>query len=376
MRGTSKINGYIGMVYLALMIVGFSLVQFLVALTNLVFLQKISNNDGFNGLISVLIPARNEEKNIGNLLSDIMNQDYQHIEVFVFNDNSSDKTQEIVMDYSRHNQIIQLINSDYLPNGWLGKNHACHSLAQKAKGEYLLFLDADVRVKKDMIIRSVTIMRKNNLGLLSIFPKQQMKSFGEYITVPNMNFILLSLLPLILVQKSKYPSISAANGQFMLFESKTYARTTPHYRFRNCKVEDIGIARNYKQENIQVACMVGDNNIQCRMYSSFKNAVDGFSKNVIAFFGNSFVLAILFWFITTCGFIIVLISLSFQLFCFYLLIIAGTRIIISLVSKQSVWLNLILAVPQQLTMGLFIYKSLMNNIKGQFEWKGRNISLL
>ena len=118
-----------------------------VALTNLMVERNLPESENSSEeLVSVLIPARNEENNIGNILTDLINQDHRNIEVIVFNDQSEDRTAEIVREFARIDNRIRLIESDGLPEGWLGKNYACHKLSQSATGKYLLFLDADVRV--------------------------------------------------------------------------------------------------------------------------------------------------------------------------------------------------------------------------------------
>jgi chlorobactene glucosyltransferase len=201
-----------------------------------------------------------------------------------------------------------------------------------------------------------------------------MHSWGEYVTVPNMNYILLSLLPLILVRKSGFPSLAAANGQFMLFNAATYKAMQPHEKMKASKVEDIETAKYFKQNKIKVACLAGNQSIRCKMYEGFSEAVNGFSKNVIMFFGNSFLWAILFWTITSLGFIFVIMSLSIKLACIYFLFLILTRISVSVASKQNIFINLLLAFPQQLIMGLFIYKAIINQSKKAFEWKGRKIA--
>lgn len=363
------------MIYLAYLIFAFSVVQLLVALSNLVCKQKLKNsNSAFDGLVSIVIPARNEEITIGNLLSDLQKQDYANIEIIVFNDQSTDRTAAIVNEYAAIDTRIKLINSDVLPTGWLGKNHACFTASKHANGDYLLFLDADVRVRDAVILNTVALAEKHTLGLLSVFPQQQMHSLGERLTVPNMNFILLSLLPLGLVLKSKFPSLAAANGQFMLFNAQVYAKTNPHDRFKNNKVEDIEIARYFKQNDIAIACLTGDNSITCRMYSGFDEAVNGFSKNVINYFGNSFALATFFCLITTFGIIPILLCLTPLMILLYLSTVIAIRIIISIVSKQNILLNIFLVLPQQIAMGLFVYKAFMNTFNNTYQWKGRNIS--
>jgi cellulose synthase/poly-beta-1,6-N-acetylglucosamine synthase-like glycosyltransferase len=178
-------------VFLAYIVFAFTLVQLLVALVNLLFETNLPGSDNFsNDLVSVLIPARNEENNISNILDDLINQDYVNIEVIVFNDQSDDKTAEIVTEYTIRDSRIRLVNSAGLPDGWVGKNFACHSLSQKASGKYLLFLDADVRIGHNLMGYAVSFSKKHDLGLISIFPKQIIKTAGERITVANMNYIL------------------------------------------------------------------------------------------------------------------------------------------------------------------------------------------
>ena len=266
-------------------VIGFTLFQFLVVLTNLFFKDNLNSPDSnFNGLVSVSIPARNEELNIESILTCLQRQDYKNIEILVYDDQSTDRTGEIVSQFMKQDNRIKLIESGGLPPGWLGKNHACHELSKRAKGKYFLFIDADVRLSKNIIIQTITTSEKHNLGLLSIFPIQEMQTFGERITVPNMNFILLSLLPLILVRKTKFHSLTAANGQFMLFKSSVYQHVYPHKKMKDSKVEDIEIARYYKESNIRIACTTGDERVSCRMYTDFNEAVDGFSKNITFFF--------------------------------------------------------------------------------------------
>jgi glycosyltransferase involved in cell wall biosynthesis len=353
----------------------FSIAQLLVALTNFLTRQALpAVSHGFNGLVSLLIPARDEEKNIAAILKDLQAQDYRNTEIIVFDDLSTDNTAQIVSGLSESDSRIRLIRSDGLPAGWLGKNHACHMLSKAANGDYMLFLDADVRLDKDVLMKAITLSETSRSGLLSAFPTQVMVTIGEQLTVPNMNYILLTLLPLILVRKSRYPSLAAANGQFMLFNSVLYRELSPHKKFRDNKVEDIAIARYFKQKHIEVSCITGISSIKCRMYEGFQEAVNGFSKNVLGFFGNSFVIALIFWFVTTFGVIAVFTALNLSLIVLHSISLVMTRVLISVVSRQNILMNLLLFIPQQFSMGLFIFKGLINRLKKQYLWKGRRVS--
>ena len=335
------------------------------------FPKKITHE---NQLVSVLVPARNEEHNIGNLLSDLINQNYRNIEILVFDDQSTDDTAKIVSGFAVRDNRIHLIKSEELPKGWLGKNFACFSIAQHAAGNYFLFLDADVKISGNYIFQTLSFLKKHKLGMLSVFPKQLMQSFGEYVTVPNMNFILLSLLPLVLVRKTKLQSLSAANGQFMLFRADVYKQFLPHKKMKREMAEDIKIARYFKQHKIKIACLAGNDEISCRMYTGFREAANGFSKNVAMFFGNSLLLAILFWVVTTFGFATVHYAFHPVVFFSYIFTILLIRLFVSVTSEQNVLKNFILLIPQQISLGVIIYKAILKRRKKQFEWKGRNIS--
>ena len=362
------------MIIVAYIIIAFTGIQFLVALINLIFREVLRKSaSGGSDLVSVLIPARNEENNIGNILNDLINQEYQNIEIIVFDDQSDDKTREITEEFVHRNNRIRIISSDGLPDGWLGKNHACHSLSKHSNGSFLLFVDADVHIKRNTIGDAIAMAKRYDLSLISIFPKQEIKSFGERITIPNMNYILLSLLPLIFVRTSRFISLSAANGQFMFFRSDIYKSIEPHRLMRKKRVEDISIARHLKREGLRIACLTGDKDISCRMYTGFDDSVKGFSKNVIAFFGNSFLIAVMFWLVTTFGFLPVLFFLPAGWFAAYITAYLLTRIMISVSSHQNILYNLIFIIPLQISLAIFIYRAFINRFFKSFEWKGRSI---
>lgn len=362
------------MTAVAYIILVFTVIQMLIALVNLVIETNLPESDKFSGsLVSVLIPARNEEKNINNLLSDLRNQEYKDIEIIVFNDQSEDRTAEIVKQYSDHDARISLINSPGLPEGWLGKNYACHSLSLKASGRYLLFLDADVRISDNAIGRAVQFAEQKNINLISIFPMQDIKTCGERITVPNMNYILVSLLPLVLVRKLRFQSLAAANGQFMFFSEREYRQLMPHQKMKKQKVEDILIARYYKRKGLNAACLLGDKSTTCRMYRGFSDAVKGFSKNVTEFFGGSFVTATLFWLVTTFGFLPVYLYLPAVFFILYIASYILTRVFVSAASRQNIFYNIIFIIPLQFSLAVFIFEAFASKYFKKFQWKGRNI---
>ncbi len=347
----------------------------LVSLVNLLFGPRLSGSTVADQrkMVSVLIPARNEENNIEKIVVDVLNQNYHNLEMLVFDDQSTDRTAAIVEELAQNDSRLSLISSTGLPEGWLGKNYACHSLAQLARGDYFLFLDADVRVSKELIHKLIGHMERHRLSLISIFPRQLMCSFGEKITVPLMNRILLSLLPLPLVRRSSFASLSAANGQLMFFEAKTYRELQPHQLMKQERAEDIAIAGLLKKKKLRIECLANSREISCRMYHHFREAVQGFSKNVAAFFGKSYLLALLYWLSGIAGIILIPCALPLAWTMIFLLMSVIIIIAVSLTSRQSVSDNLRFSVFQYFALGFILFNSFRNNFKKQLQWKGRTI---
>lgn len=363
----------------------FAGLRLLVAQVNYLFrLRKKPGGQVEELPVSVLIPARNEENNIGKLLDQLGRQDYLNLEIIVLDDSSDDNTAAVVREKMAADNRIKLIENDHVPEGWSGKNHACHLLSQNAGGKYFLFLDADISIKSNIISAMLHYLERHGLVLVSIFPKQIMRSFGERITVPNMNWILLSLLPLVMVRLSKRPSLSAANGQFMLFDAAAYRSLRPHEMVRSSLVEDIEMVRKIKKlrpdskrrrslrNRYKTAVLTGDDRISCRMYADFDQAVHGFSKNVLHFFGNNLLWTFIYLFLTgPVLFIIPFYSLPFTLI--YLLAGILTRILISLTSRQNILHNIVLAPLQQLSLWFIVYKAVKIKFAGSYTWKGRQV---
>jgi glycosyltransferase involved in cell wall biosynthesis len=364
------------MIALGIIILAFTALRLLVVLVNLFTRQWLIRGNTKDQLkVSVLIPARNEEKNIPALLDALLEHDYSNMEVIVYDDLSTDGTLGILEKYALKDHRVKVMHGKPLPNGWLGKNHACHNLASVASGEYLLFLDADVMIRKGLILSAMVHVQKHGLALFSIFPVQRMVTAAEKLTVPLMNWILVSLLPLILTRISKRPSLSAANGQFMLFQAETYRKESFHQKLKNQKVEDIAIFRYMKKSGYKVHTMLGNQMIRCRMYDSWESAVQGFSKNVFEFFGGNRWVALLFGIITTFGFILVALSMPLVYLAIYFGMVILLRTIVSAISKQNVFFNVVTAPVQQVVFLYVVIKAIILQKKKATWWKGRNIDL-
>jgi len=323
-------------------------------------------------LVSVLVPARNEEMNIVSCINGILSQSYKKIEIIIIDDCSTDNTYNIASSIKKNN--LKVIKGEILPEGWLGKNWACHQLAQHATGEYLLFVDADVGIKKESISSAIHELNRTNAELISVFPTQFMKSFGEFMIVPLMNWLLLTFLPLKFVFTSSSNSFVAANGQFMLWKRDSYFNLGGHQKVKDKVVEDMELARLVKQNNFKVKTLLGGDLVFCRMYSSFKQAYNGFAKNFYAGFSINpifFILIIFFLFIV---FIVPFIIITQSVIAIIpVLLVLATRFFVSLSSKQNWWINIILHPLQMILMIWIGIVSLIKYKSNSLVWKERKI---
>jgi len=362
---------YLGYILFAMLVL-----RFLVVLVNRISSPfiKAKQPEDFP-LVSVLIPARNEEGNLPALLTDLNVCTYPNLEIIVCNDQSTDQTQQILETYSAQIANLQYFNIVPDVGGWSGKNYVCYSLAQKAKGTYFLFIDADVKLNPDAISNAIAYCLKRKISLLSVFPQQKLMSTGEWETVPVMNWILLSMLPLPLVQFPWFPSLSAANGQFMLFDASAYKKNEWHLQVKDEVVEDIAIARLMKKKKYALSVKLGNNDVFCRMYTNYDEAITGFSRNIHQYFqGNRF------WMVAFLVIILVripflFISGQFLFFSLSIFMVLFMKIMISNLSRHDVLKNLYEHGPQLFALVAMVRANLRIQRKGKVEWKGRVLKI-
>ncbi len=233
-------------------------------------------------LVSVLIPARNEEKNIGRCLRSLSKQDYHNLEILVLDDNSSDGTGLVVEELSKKDTRIRLIRGSPLGRGWKGKSYACHQLSGEAAGKYYVFTDADTLHFPNSISSSLGALISGRFDALSVFPKQIMVSVHERMVVIFINLAVLALMPLGMIGKTRSSRICISNGQFILFKRSVYKSIGGHRSIRNDIIEDVAISKQVKKHGYRFMVFDGRKTIYCRMYDGFKDVIRGFSKFIFA----------------------------------------------------------------------------------------------
>lgn len=245
--------------------------------------------------ISVLIPARNEDKSIRSCVKSIMDQAYDNFELIVLDDQSTDRTGTILKQMQNDLPgTFNVIKGDPKPDDWLGKPWACHQLFQHSSGDILLFADADTSFESDTLTRVATAFEQDQLDALTVWPQQTQHTYWEKTVIPLVYHALLTLLPVRYVYKKPWwlprtfeqssALFAAACGQFLAFQSEAYQQIGGHAAVRDAVVEDLALARRIKRHKLTLRMYHGLQTVSCRMYRSNEEMLQGFRKNFLAGF--------------------------------------------------------------------------------------------
>ena len=236
--------------------------------------------------VSVLIPARNEADNILRAVSSVLaSLGVANLEVLVLDDGSTDTTAAIVSEIDDP-RVRLITGTEEPPAGWLGKPWACKRLSLEASGSVLVFLDADVELSPDAIRASVRELRARNFAMVSPYPLQIAESWLERLVQPIVTWSWCAFLPLHWSQRSTRPSLSAANGQFLVIDADAYRAIDGHTSVAGEVLEDIALMRALKNSGELTCTMDGSTIATCRMYATTDEVVDGYAKSLWTGFGS------------------------------------------------------------------------------------------
>jgi chlorobactene glucosyltransferase len=338
--------------------------------------------------VTVIIPARDEEANIAHCLESLLAQDYpqSRFSVLVVNDHSVDSTAAIVRRLSERHPGITLINSPPLPPHWVGKSHACWigARAAAAATQWLCFIDADVTLAPGALSSAVHTVLTQRLDLLSLMPRQELRSFAERLIFPC-GLILLSFLQDLRQSQARSGNDVAATGQFMLVRRDAYEAVGGHAAVCTAICEDLEFARRLKQSGRLVLLMGGDDLLSTRMYTGWRTLWPGLAKNLVDTLGGpvaTLVVALVAVILAWAAFIIPLADLASWLggadgaLSALLLALAGSGAAIGLhvaatfYFRIPFWYGLVF--PLGYTLGaLMAIDSVRRRLSGRVSWKGR-----
>jgi len=228
-------------------------------------------------LVSIMLPARNEERNIGACLESLARLDYPALEIIVVNDRSTDRTQEIVEALQKNHPNITLINNTELHEGWTGKNFALHQAGQKARGGWYLFTDADTCHHPKSLFQAMSYVLRKNIDMLTLLPLLEGKSFWEKLIQPIAGAVLLISFP---IQKSNDPESGTAfaNGQYILIRKEVYRQIGGHEALKQYFLEDIAMAKAVKSIKRALRVVISPDLYKTRMYKNFVEIWNGWTR--------------------------------------------------------------------------------------------------
>jgi len=332
--------------YFGLTFISFQIIVFIINTRHFKTLPtKISSQ---KSRISILIPARNEENSIRKCLTSVVNQQYSNIEIIVLDDNSSDETPIILENIRDDNPDIniKLIKGLPKPDHWLGKNWACNQLSEYSTGQVLIFIDADTKLESGFLESVNTAISENSLDALTVWPHQILGTFWEKVVIPQMYFVIYTLLPIkytysdpkwmpkTLIPKFR-ASFAAACGQCMIFTRSTYNAIGGHASVKDEVVEDVQLARRVRALNLRFRMFHGNDTFSCRMYASEPEILQGFRKNFLAGFDYNIPFFLFSWGIHFIGYILPWIALiaGIILVSSHLMIVSGILILLPVIMR-------------------------------------------
>lgn len=327
---------------------------------------------GYLSSISVLVPVRNEMHQLPELLENLARLQTSVVEILIFDDASSDGSSAVLKQAQSQWPFLKVYDSPILPKNWLGKNHACWQLAQRAQGDWLLFIDADVRLSPKIPTQALGYAMEHRLDLLSIFPQQHHGSWGEALWVPLLNQVLLSGLYLPWVTQSQFSTVAAANGQFMLINKEAYFQLGGHLAVANHLPEDILLARKCKASGRRIGVLPPQKGLSCGMYRSGWLSFKGLMRNVVPALGGS--ASAIAWMAANLLSMLALLVFAPQWMWWGLLLPLASRIFVLLAAEKRPLRQLVLALPQLLCWPFLWMAALIAHQTNQISWKDRPVN--
>jgi chlorobactene glucosyltransferase len=371
---------------LILHLIIFQTIILLVILSNIIILHRARRHSILLNfpMVSILIPARNEEKSIACCIQSLLAQDYPSFEVLVLDDQSSDTTRSILANMAGLHPRLRILDGIPPSEGQVGKNWACVQLAHQAQGELLFFTDADTFHKPQTLKTIVTTLMGEKADLLTGFPRQEVCTWREQLLVPFFSWAFLCFIPLCLAYRLRLPALSSAVGQMMLFRREAYLAIGGHESVSYSIVDDLMLARQVKAAGLCWRVAYVADLISCRMYDENREVISGFVKNLFAAFEFrmlpfSFVfmwLAVMFW-EPLIILILLVLGRAPQARAEELVICVALSLLLWLLpySELGIYNKLAFLYPITILANeLVAIQSLCLSLAGRLSWKGRTLA--
>lgn len=364
----------------------FGIYSFLLTVSNILTLRKIKASPLLTKgpLISVCIPARNEEKNIGNCLESMMAQTYRNIEILVLDDDSSDKTAEIIREYMKKDSRIRYLKGKPLAGGWKGKTYAMQQMLDNSHGEYVFFTDADTIHTPKSISYGFSIASQYKADFISGYPKEDISNYGASLVVSAMCFNTCLFIPMALQQKLQKSAFAMSIGQYLFVRRSALLEIGGFDSFKDQIADDVNLVRTLVRHKHKAVFADLKEVLSCRMYSDFKPAFQGIGRSILgvipAYLFPALILAIL----------LLLASALSGITSLVLMFVLGysQTLLFILIGSFLLWFSWMLgalfhgfplkvAASQPLaflmTVALYVYGLVKKKSNQKLTWKGREV---
>ena len=337
----------------------------IITLVNVLNMRVVSikNSETVLESIDILVPMRNEEGNVEACLKSLLNSELlEESTIFVLDDDSTDQTSKLITEFP-----VKKLNGTSLPQGWLGKNWACQNLASAGTSDYLVFVDADVRLHPYAISSAITQMKSLGWDFISPYPRQIAGSFLEKLIQPLLQWSWIASVPLRLAESFPSRSTTIANGQFFVVKRSAYEKSGGHNKISSEVLDDLELARLLIANGFKGGVADGSSVASCRMYQNSNELISGYTKSLWKAFGG------------TAGTIVALLVLIFTGITPFLgigapaLFIYLSRILAAVKTRS----NPALALLHPIAIIVLIYLIALSSIRksrGTLQWRGRALS--
>lgn len=331
-------------------------------------------------LLSVMVPMRNEERNVKALVASLKKNTYANIEFIILNDNSTDRTQQLLEAEVAGDGRFTLLQGAELPPGWVGKVHACHQLQKAAAGDYLMFIDADIHFSPQAFEQSLALLQKTRAKSLSGFPAFEVAPFLSKLLVPMQHFVVYFHLPLFFANYSSFPAATAAHGAWMLFDRKAYNAIGGHQKVQSSLVEDVHISREIKKAGHRMLLANITKSVSSKMYDTNAEVWEGFLKNSYTGIGRSPLMALGLTLFYTVFYIAPLVIAAYGLITLKWLFIIPYFLIclqqcyVMVRTRQNPILAFLMPLQAGAMIAVLLHAMKKSWSKQAYSWKGRNYS--
>lgn len=343
---------------------------------NIQFLKKLRVKQYNNSKISVLVPLRNEETHVHELMMSLKNLTYANAEFILYDDDSTDYTAQLIEERLREDARFRMIRGKTLPEGWRGKPHACQVLADEASGDVLLWIDADVTLQKKTL-EAVATMFTQPIDALTGFPRFKASNVLERLLTPLLHFFVYFHLPIALANHQRMVAATAASGAFIAIRKEVYEEIGGHASVKDAVVEDVALFRILKRHDKKAMLYNITDFVSCAMYANRQETWQGFQKNCFRGINHSYptgiflVVFYLLYFFSPVGMAIYGLLMTKYVFLVPLACITLMRLISDVLAKKLNIYTLLMPVSAIVYCVLLVTTMIRTARQKNTYWKGR-----